>query len=93
MKTEEKKFRGKVKSVYYRTNEQFKKIGAEIAFATGTVYYPTKDILFISAGDVLHFNANYDGQKWLATDIKVDKKPLQKQTFKERQVSRLMTAQ
>jgi hypothetical protein len=64
-----------------------------LKFRSGSVKLMTNSNPWLSVGDIVHFMASFNGSDWLATEIvKVDKKPLQKQTFKTRQANRLTEA-
>lgn len=93
MKTEQKVFRGKLTGIgfIYHEQDHFTKIGVEFRFKQGSINYLTnKASLFISRGDVLHFTIkNVDGKMWVDEIIRVDKPPMQKVSFKERQLKRL----
>jgi hypothetical protein len=93
MKTEQKVFRGKVTGIgfIYDDKDYFQKIGVEFRFKSGSIQYLTnKASLFVSSGDILHFTIKIvEDRMWIDEIIKVEKTPMKKVTFKERQSNRL----
>lgn len=91
--SETKIYKGRVREIthLYNPRQYFEKIGIQFGFQTGTIKYLTENLLFIGKGDIIHFKARKVDHQWFITEIiKVDKPPMKKITFKDRQYQRLI---
>lgn len=93
MQSQERIYKGKIKKISYLYSnpiDYFERTGYILKFEGGEICIETNKTLFLTIGDKVHFTAVKKEDKWFVKEIvNVIKPPMQKVTFKQRQVNRL----